>query len=137
LYTVKEVSEIMGISAHTLRYYDNEDLFPYVSRDENNVRLFSEHDLEWVKIVQCLRDTDMPLADVKRYVQFCLEGDNTAKERYHMILKQKEKAEQEVVEMQKRVEILKKKEEHYKELLHNNMVDDWNPENSNKARNNY
>ena len=31
-YTVKEVAQIMKISAHTVRYYDNEGLIPFVSR---------------------------------------------------------------------------------------------------------
>ena len=129
MYTVKKVAEIMNISVHTLRFYDNEGLFPYVSRNKNNIRLFSEHDLEWVTLVQCLRDTDMPLADIKRYVELCMQGD-TLEERYHIILKQKEKAEQEVSNMQKRVEILNTKSELYKGLLLEQKTDKCNPQNS-------
>ena len=46
MYTVKQVSEITGISAYTIRFYDNEGLFPFVLRSANNVRLFSENNLD-------------------------------------------------------------------------------------------
>jgi DNA-binding transcriptional MerR regulator len=132
LYTVKQTSEITGISAHTIRFYDNEGLFPFVSRDKNNIRLFSDDDLNWVNIVHCLRDTGMPLADIKQYIELCKQGNSTAEERYNIILKQKEKAEQEVIKMQERVELLKKKTGYYKELLENSG-DFWNPTNCKAA----
>lgn len=126
MYTVKQVSEITGISAHTIRFYDNEGLFPFVSRDKNNIRLFSEDNLDWINLVHCLRDTGMPLADIKQYIELSKQGNSTAEERYNIILKQKEKAKQEVIKMQERVELLKKKTDYYKELLKEDG-DFWNP----------
>jgi DNA-binding transcriptional MerR regulator len=117
----------MGISAYTLRYYDKEGLFPHVSRDENNVRLFSEKDLEWVHIVQCLRDTGMPLAEVKEYVQLCLVGDATIPERYQLIQNQVQKAQAELAAMAKRIDTLKIKVDYYNRLLEEQEVDDCNP----------
>ncbi|MGM0472214.1 MAG: MerR family transcriptional regulator [Bacillota bacterium] len=131
MYTVKEVAEMMDMSPHTLRYYDDQDLFPYVSRDENNVRQFSESDLEWVNLIKCLKETGMPLAEINRYVELCREGDSTIEERYRIILKQKKKAEEEVAAMQKRVERLNVKQEYYKRLLAEQQADNWNPEHSN------
>ena len=40
-YTVKEVAQMMKISVHTIRYYDNEGLIPFVSRTQSNIRMFS------------------------------------------------------------------------------------------------
>lgn len=132
MYTVKQVSEITGISAHTIRFYDNEGLFPFVSRDKNNIRLFSEDNLDWINLVHCLRDTGMPLADIKQYIELSNQGNSTAEERYHIILKQKEKAEQEIIKMQERVALLKKKTDYYKELLEEDG-DFWNPINCKAA----
>jgi DNA-binding transcriptional MerR regulator len=129
LYTVKQVAEITGISAHTLRFYDNKGLFPYVPRDDNNVRLFAENHLEWINMIHCFRETGMSLADIKRYLELCELGKSTAEERYHIILDQKEKAEQEVINMQKRVEMLQKKTDYYKILLEDQNGDFWNPVN--------
>lgn len=132
MYTVKQISEITGISAHTLRFYDNEGLFPFVSRDKNNIRLFSENNLDWINFVHCLRATGMPLADIKQYIDLCEQGKDTALERYNIILKQKEKAEQEIIKMQKQLELLKNKTDYYKELLSADG-DFWNPINCKAA----
>lgn len=44
-YTVKELSKKLGLSSHTIRFYDKEHLFPFVKRDIcNDERLFSEAD---------------------------------------------------------------------------------------------
>ncbi len=45
MYNIKEVSELMGISPHTLRYYEKIGLLEFVKRNEQGVRGFSESDL--------------------------------------------------------------------------------------------
>ncbi|BAS26313.1 MerR family transcriptional regulator [Limnochorda pilosa] len=127
MYTIKKVAEMTGISGHTLRFYDKEGLFPYVARDQNNVRVFSDEDLEWVRTVKCLRDTGMPLAEAKEYVQLCLQGDATIPRRYEMLRKQLQKAEQHLVEIQDRMNTLKMKTEYYKGVLEGKRQDLWNP----------
>lgn len=129
MYTVKKVSEISGISTHTIRFYDNEGLFPFVHRDKNNVRLFSDNNLEWINMVHCLKETGMSISDIRKYIDLCNQGDSTAEERYAIILKQKEKAEQEVIKMQKRVDILNKKIDFYKILVEEEHGDFINPSN--------
>lgn len=127
MYTMKQVAKKMNLSVHTLRFYANEDLFPYITRDKNNIRYFSEDDLNWVHIVQCLRDTGMPLSEVKNYIELCKKGDSTIKERYHLITAQKEKAEAELEEMKKKIEILAWKSNNYKKCLEGNTPDYCNP----------
>ena len=55
MYTIKEVAEKMDLSEHTLRFWAKSGFFPFITRNENNIRLFSEDDLNWVRIVKCLR----------------------------------------------------------------------------------
>ena len=40
-YTIGELSKIMNVSIHTLRYYDNEGLLPFVQRKPNGQRIFT------------------------------------------------------------------------------------------------
>jgi DNA-binding transcriptional MerR regulator len=127
VYTVKQVAEKMGISAYTLRFYDKEGLFPNLSRDEHNVRLFSDKDLEWVHTVQCMRETGMPLAEIKEYVQLSMLGNSTIPKRFRMIRNQVQKAEQELAAMEKRIHTLKRKVEYYSGLLEEHEADDHNP----------
>ena len=127
MYTIKEVAKMMNISPHTLRFYDNEGLFPYVTRGKNNIRLFSDHDLEWVNTIQCLRSTGLSLANIKKYIALYEDGDSTLNERYNIILEQKKKAEKEIANMKKRLATLEKKTHYYESLLQNKQIDCCNP----------
>ena len=92
MYTIKEVADKMEISEHTLRFWAKSGFFPFIKRNENNIRLFSEDDLNWVKIVKCLRSIGTETKLVKRYIDLCIIGDSTIPERYEIIKTTKEKA---------------------------------------------
>ena len=124
---IKQLAERLNVSPHTLRFYDDEGLFPDITRDEHGTRIFSEESLEWVHLVLCLRSTGMSVADIKNYVRLCAEGDCTVMERYQIILKQKRKAEEEMREMERRLRLLAKKEQHYLDMIECNGSDACNP----------
>ncbi|MGX7148952.1 MerR family transcriptional regulator [Enterococcus ureasiticus] len=127
MYTVKEVAQKMDISPHTLRFYENQGLFPHVIRNEYNVRQFSNEDLDWVRIVQALRTTGMRLSEVKRYVDLCEVGNSTMEERSKLITNQRENAEMELAKMKKKIRILKEKEYYYEDLFLKEGLDYRNP----------
>ena len=64
-YTVKEIAEKMNLTTYAVRYYDNAGLIPYVERTSGNIRLFSDYNLAWLKIVHCLRSTGLPVTEVR------------------------------------------------------------------------
>ena len=126
-YTVKEVSHMMKISAHTIRYYDNEGLIPFVSRTESNIRLFSDYTLSWLKIVHYLRTTNLSISDIKKYVYLSLNGNKTIKQRAEIIFAQEKKLKEQLNELQCQIEILRKRKKHYEDLLNNKSTYIWNP----------
>lgn len=130
MYTIKEVAEKMDISEHTLRFWAKSGFFPFVKRNRNNIRQFSDNDLEWVKIVKCLRSVGTENKAIKRYIDLCIVGDSTIEERYKIILDTKEKALMQMDELKKQLAILEYKENFYKNLIKNNLKDTWNPMNS-------
>lgn len=130
MYTIKEVAEKMDISEHTLRFWAKSGFFPFVKRNQNNIRQFSDNDLEWVKIVKCLRSVGTENKAIKRYIDLCIVGDSTIEERYKIILGTKEKALMQMDELKKQLAILEYKENFYKNLIKNNLKDIWNPMNS-------
>lgn len=130
MYTIKEVAEKMDISEHTLRFWAKSGFFPLVKRNQNNIRQFSDNDLEWVKIVKCLRSVGTENKAIKRYIDLCIVGDSTIEERYKIILDTKEKALMQMDELKKQLAILEYKENFYKNLIKNNLKDTWNPMNS-------
>ena len=130
-YTIKDVSEMLNISEHTLRFWAKSDFFPFVKRDENNIRIFTEDDLAWVKIVKCLRHVGVDNKSIKKYIDLCIEGDSTIKERYEIIKTTKEKALTKRNDLQEQLKLLDYKESFYKDLIKNNKEDIWNPINKN------
>ncbi len=129
MYTIKQVAEIMNISEHTIRFWAKSGFFPFIKRNENNIRLFSDDDLDWVKIVKCLRSVGVENKLIKRYIDLCVIGDSTIKERFEIIALTKKKALMQMDELKKQIELLDYKESFYKDLIENNSKDTWNPMN--------
>lgn len=117
MYTIKEVAGRVGESEHTIRYYCKIGLFPFLTRDKNGVRKFTEEDLEGVRIVLCLRDTNMPLAEIKRYMDLCKQGNETLSERLVIIREQRIRAEEQIKLIKQQIEHLKYKEQCYEQAL--------------------
>ena len=128
--TVKDVATEMNISEHTLRFWAKEGLLPPVARDKNNVRNFSEQDLSWIFIIKGLRGGGVQLADIRKYVALCQVGDSTVQERYEIIKDAKQKTLNQIDELNHQLEKLNYKEEHYKNLIDNNLKDTCNPINN-------
>lgn len=116
-YTVKDVAEKMNISPHAVRYYDNSGLIPFLSRTQSNVRMFSDFDLYWVKIVHCLRSTDMSINKIKEYINLYLKGDATIAERAEIIFEQEKVLKNNIKDLKRQMGILKKKKMYYVKLL--------------------
>jgi DNA-binding transcriptional MerR regulator len=126
-FTVKQLSEMLHISTHTIRFYDDQGLFPDVTRDIHGTRLFTEENLEWINLVLCLRNTGMSVADIKHYIDLCQEGESSVQERYQIIMNQEKKAEADLKEMQKRLDILHMKQKCYEDILLKKSGDACNP----------
>lgn len=116
-YTIKEVERKTGISSHTLRFWAKNDLFPFIQRDDNNVRYFSEQDLGWVAVVHCLRQSGLSVKQIKEYVDLCLLGDSTFEARLAIIQAQRNETKKIIDEYQKALDKLESKVQFYKDVI--------------------
>lgn len=81
-YTTGEVAKKLGLTKDGLRYYEKEGLLPPIKRNQSDHRTYTESDVEWIFLIRCLRDTDMPIAKIKQYVALLMqEGNDSIKER--------------------------------------------------------
>lgn len=126
-YTIKQVTEKCDLTAYTIRYYEKEGLLPFVERDANGNRLFSDQDVEWIALICCLRDTGMSIGEIRRYVNLCLEGDKTIEIRRQIILQHKHAVEQNIIQMNNYLAKIIKKLGYYDELVTGNGEDACNP----------
>lgn len=127
MYTVKEVAEILGVSAHTVRYYDDQGLIPGTQRDGANHRMFDDEALEWLFVSLVLSDTGLPLKEVKHYIELYQQGDATIPQRYQIMLEQRKKTQDELEKIKTRLSVLDRKIEHYGKLM-DGQEDEWSHE---------
>jgi DNA-binding transcriptional MerR regulator len=112
-FTIKQVSEKTSLPPHVLRYYENEGLLPSVARSRNGIRRYSENDLEWLGLICCLKNTGMSIKQIKNFVELSMEGDGTLRERCDLLREHKENVEIQIREMQKHLEKVTKKIDHF------------------------
>ena len=113
-FTIKQVSEITGFSPSTLRYYEKENMLPSVNRDRNGIRIFNDRDIEWIFLINCLKQTNMPVKDIKKFVSLCEKGDSTLKERLEIVLKHQESILSQIHEFQNYLNHISFKADYYK-----------------------
>jgi DNA-binding transcriptional MerR regulator len=66
---IREVSDRSGLSIDTLRWYERQGLLPDVRRGTDGRRRYSTYAAGFVRLVQVLRRTGMPVARVREFVQ--------------------------------------------------------------------
>jgi DNA-binding transcriptional MerR regulator len=112
-YTIKQVAEKMNLTVYTLRYYEKEGLLPFVQRDCTGNRSFNENDLEWLSLICCLKNTGMPIKQIKQYIDWCLDGDETLATRKKMLIEHRQDVLKQINELKKNLEKINYKISHY------------------------
>ncbi len=67
--TVKEVSQLTGISIRTLRYYDEIGLLKPARISENQYRLYDDKTLEKLQEIMFFKEMDIPLETIKKLLE--------------------------------------------------------------------
>ena len=104
MYSIQEVCEKTGLTAHTLRYYEKEELLTSVARSAGGFRQYSDEDLECLGLICCLKNTGMPLQEIARFIQLAHEGDFTLEERAELLKDHREKLIARMEEMKRYLE---------------------------------
>ena len=117
MYSAKEVSEMTGLTTATLRYYEKEDLLPQISRTVQKYRQYSDEDIEWIKMIQCLRSANVPIHSIKQYVALLKQGGSTLEQRYDMVCDYIADIQNQLVCLKKALALTQEKSNFYEELL--------------------
>ena len=99
-YTIGEMAQKLNVAPSTLRYYDKEGLLPFVERSSGGIRMFKDEDMEWLRLLGCLKKAGMPLREIRSFLDWSRQGDATISQRLELLEKQR----QSVLEQQKQLE---------------------------------
>ncbi|MDO5376206.1 MAG: MerR family transcriptional regulator [Staphylococcus rostri] len=87
-YTITQVSEMYGIKANTIRYYERIGLLPEIPRKPSGNRYFTDALNKWLEMVICLRHSGVSIEVLINYCQLLMQGDKTVEEREKLLREQ-------------------------------------------------
>ncbi|WP_034520783.1 MerR family transcriptional regulator [Actinomadura rifamycini] len=84
--SIGEVAERTGLSVHALRFYEREGLLVGpVRRTAGGRRRYAAADVGWLLICVKLRESGMPLAELKRFAELVRHGPGNEAERLQLL----------------------------------------------------
>lgn len=116
MYKVNEVSKLTNIPISTLHYYEELNLLN-PQRNENNYRVYSDYDIEWINFIKRIKETGMSLKEIQHYSDLRNQGDLTIVSRLELLEIQELKLLKEIKVLQKDVQFIKDKKNTYEKML--------------------
>lgn len=95
MYSIGQVAKMFDLPISTLRYYDKEGLFPQMER-VSGMRRFSEHEIETLRVVECLKKSGLSIQEIKDFVAWCTQGSETYQQRLDLFEHRKQVLQQEM-----------------------------------------
>ncbi|WP_086312148.1 hypothetical protein A5821_003428 [Enterococcus sp. 7F3_DIV0205] len=129
--TIKEMAELVGVSADTLRYYERIGVIPTVTRTIHGVRDYDAVHLEWIQSILKLKASGMTLEMIIEYVRLANLGESTIEARKNLLEEEQERITAKIEELQERLTTINIKiEDYYEDLLPKTttMIDKMNRE---------
>ncbi|MDF2583980.1 MAG: MerR family transcriptional regulator [Mycobacterium sp.] len=84
--SIGEVAERTGLSVHALRFYEREGLLVGpVRRTTGGRRQYAAVDVDWLHICVKLRESGMPLADLRQFAALVRQGPGNEAERLELL----------------------------------------------------
>ena len=75
-YTIRELSELFGLPASTIRYYEVEGILTNFGRTPSGQRIFTDGHVNRLRTICCLKNTGMTIAELRQF--FSYEADEPA-----------------------------------------------------------
>lgn len=117
MYTMKEACEQTGLSYETLKFYCNQGLVPNVKRDKNNRRIFNDKDIAWINSLNCLRNCDMSLSEMREYIDLCIEGESSIPKRKEILSAKRASLLEKLQQVQDSIDYIDWKQSFYDDVL--------------------
>ena len=115
-YSIGEFAKLVGLSEYTLRYYEKEGIIS-LQRNRGQRRFFSEDDINWLDFIKRLKDTGMPLKEIREYARLRQQGPATMAERLSLLRRHKAKVLKVIADWRNNLDNLKAKIAFYEENI--------------------
>ncbi len=92
--SIREAADILGMTPHTLRYYEKVGLIQVGRR--GSIRHYDEEDIRWLQYIKALKDIGFSLEEIKAYAQLKTDDTATLSERKTLLMKQRSKIDRQI-----------------------------------------
>ena len=96
--SIAEVSDLLDVSAHTLRYYEKIGLVT-VDRDASGHRVYGPESIRRLVFLTRMRISGMAIRDLLHYVELVDAGEGTVPERLDMLLEHRDTVRRQIKEL--------------------------------------
>jgi DNA-binding transcriptional MerR regulator len=114
--TIQQVAERTGLSVHTLRYYERNGLLEPVNRAANGHRRYCAADITKIEFLTRLRATGMPIRQMQQFATLLRQNPAAIRDRRAILEAHEREVQQRLQELNRNLEIIRWKIQHYKEL---------------------
>ena len=114
---IAEAAQASGLSAYTLRYYEQIGLIAPIAR-RSGARRYSDADMRWLDFLVRLRATGMSMQGMQRYAQLLRQGnaDASVDERQAMLEAHAARLEADIRAQRETLQYIRKKIRGYEEM---------------------
>ena len=90
---------------------------PQIARNSQKYRQYADEDIEWIKMIQCMRMANIPIHSIKDYVSLLIQGGETLEQRFVMVQNHMEDIKKQMICLQNAFDLTHKKLLFYEKLL--------------------
>lgn len=120
--SIGELSRQSGLSTHTLRFYESAGVLKPIGRAANGHRRYHGDDILWLEFVLKLKQTGMPLAEIKQYAQLRAQGEMTLPPRLMMLKLHRKRLAAKMTELSECANVLDEKIRIYRKMIAKSKV---------------
>ena len=115
-YKIGQLSEITGLSVHTLRYYEKEGILTGIQRGKNGQRFYTQRDVDTLETVECMKKAGMNLESIRENIRYFDHRPENAEKRIEIFQKQRDELLKRIQELQDDLEIAEFKIWYYQNI---------------------
>lgn len=105
-YSIGQVSELLGLPASTIRYYEGKGLIPSLTRKPSGIREFTETDIEWLRMIEHLKMSGMTISEISDFTALYQYGDETIEQRRALIHNRRDELLRQMAELQQTLDFI-------------------------------
>lgn len=132
--SIGQVAERTGLSVHALRFYEKEGILAHqVHRGPGGRRVYTERDVDWLRMCIMLRTSGMPVPEIRRYTELVRQGDGNEPQRLGVLKEHQERVRRQMERLQECLDLITHKVGLYEDYVNSIAV---NPVKDNPVKDN-